>query len=503
MQLTREQTQSIIDAGKAQGLNGKDVFESLIKKGYQPEGYTPPQEQTNMINTARETFGDFKGVGQDILASSQGRADNMQAIGTAQATGEQGTLRSNFQRAGQIAGAGADAIGAVAKGAVNTLLSDKTEKDITDVISNFGAKVMANKTVQGIINKYNGLSEEQQRDVDAVGGIVALVGEFVGVGVAQRGASVAGDAIGAGIKTTKKVATEAVDSLSTISTSLDNVTNETFKIGSNILPKSPEIMNKVARLTPTQARKFESIAGMSHGEYLAKTGNFNSPDKILTNEASKFAQSIIDTDQALASLNGTFKNGVVDDVLEGLTQKVNLTSSPNVPSPISAQVSQFIAKHADEGLTMSEINAVKRLYEREVKLSFNKLTSSNDLVKATNIDSALRKWQFETAESLGFTNLKEMNKQTQISKQLINSLGDQVVGKTGLNDLNLTDWIMLSGGDPTAVGGFLTKRLFSNKTIQARIARFLSDAVPDGAIKPKLIKEATLSKQTQPLLPKI
>jgi len=446
-------------------------------------------KKVSLGSRIKETVGDFTGIGKDIAESSQRRADNIGTIRTAMESGEQSGVRSVLQTAGQVAGAGADAIGAVFKGAVNMTISDKTEKDVTDIITKFGAKVMANPEVQGIVNKYNNLSPEQQRDVDALGGVVALVSEFIGVGVAGKGAKVAQKGVTAGIDATKTVVTNAIDATT------GAIKNTAVKM----IPKSPEMMNKVARLTPTQARKFKELAGETHGEYLTKTGNFGTPDKIVETEAIKFAQSVKSVDDTLATLPGSYKAGVIDDVLQGLEERVVSTSSKNVPSPISSKVSELIAKNQGEGLNMADINEMKRLYEREVKLGYNKMLNPDKVQTATNVDNALREWQVTKAEELGFTNLKELNKQTQISRNLINSLGGEVVGKTGLNNVSLTDWIMLSGGDPTAVAGFLTKKFFGSKNIQAKIAEKLSKVKPEGIKKPVLIP----SKQTPPPQSKI
>jgi len=159
----------------------------------------PQQEKTGSFS---EAVGDFTGIGADIAKSSQKHADNIETIRQAEQSGGQSAMRSDLQAFGQLAGAGADANSAVFKGGANILLSDKTEKDITDVITKFRTKVRAIPEVQGIINKYNNLSPEQKRDIDAVGGIVSLIGEFIGVGVAKRGATVVKEGVMAGIDAT-------------------------------------------------------------------------------------------------------------------------------------------------------------------------------------------------------------------------------------------------------------------------------------------------------------
>lgn len=267
-------------------------------------------------------------------------------------------------------------------------------------------------------------------------------------------------------------------------------------IKSMVVPDSAGIMNRVARLKPTDATKFENLAGQSHGDYLAKTGNFGSPDKIISTEAIKFAQTITAKDGALAKLPGLYKDGSITDALQGLLEKAKSTSGENIKSPYLSQVESWVAKNKSTGLTMEDINNVKRLYEKEVKLGYNKLTNGDKVAQATNIDSALRKFQDTTAKNLGFTNLPELNKQIQLSKFIIDKLGDQIVGKNGLNSIGLTDWVILAGGDPTAVGAFLTKKFFSSKGVQSKIAEMLSKGetkatpVPNTVITPENINRS-------------
>ncbi len=205
---------------------------------------------------------------------------------------------------------------------------------------------------------------------------------------------------------------------------------------------------------------------------------------MIANEAEKFVQSKSAVDNAIDGLNGRYKNGPLADALNGLKEKAKIVASDNVKPDYANRVNELVTKYNEGGLTMREINETKRLYERNVKLGYNKLMNADKVETATNIDSALRKWQFDKAEELGLKNLKEMNKQTQTSKYLVDTLGEQLVGKSGLNSVNLTDWIVLGGGTPQSIAGFLTKKFFSSKAVQAKIAEILSDKVFDGFIKP-------------------
>lgn len=306
------------------------------------------------------------------------------------------------------------------------------------------------------------------------------------LGTASAGGQIAGDilvvdqatkAVSSGVKTIKT-------GVEKVSTKLGEELNK-VKLSGGVLPESSEIMNRVARLKPKDFNDFNRIAGETPGEYLTRTGNFGSPDKIITREAQKFTNSVKAVDAEFAKMPGIFQDKSIVQALKGLYEKALNTSSGGVKSPILGKVTNWINKYKAGGLTMEDINAVKRLFEREIKLGYNKMGVNPDIItKATNVDSALRQFQFSKAAELGFKNVDLLNKQTQISKFLINKLGEQVVGQSGLNAMSLTDWIMVSGGDPTSVAGFLTKKFLSSKAVQAKIAEYLNKNVVEAPITP-------------------
>lgn len=373
-----------------------------------------------------------------------------------------------LQEAGQVAGGAFDIV-TEAPGIKQVLdVAGKGIQKLSETAPIKKAGEIFSPVTQKAIDTYDSLPENIQKDLEAVINISSII------------------PVGAGVKAGLKVGEKTLSTVSKAAKSATEGLTQTFKAGKKILPKSEEIMNRVARLTPTQANKFEALAGKTHGQYLKETGNFGTPDEIIKKEAQKFTQSIKSVDDSLAQLQGKFKEGIVDDLLEELQQKAIAVSTKNVPAPFSARVKDLIQKNQTDGLTMSEINEAKRLYERNVKLGYNKLTQSEQIQRATNLDNAVREWQVNKAEELGFTNLRELNKQTQLSKQLINSLGDQVVGQTGLNNVNLTDWIVLSGGDATSVAGFLTKKFFSSKKVQSKVAEWLNDIEVKPIVTPKI-----------------
>ena len=174
---TQEEAKVIYNDAKSKGLDPNKVMSQLVIKGATFEGIDMVQAKQYAQSTIpqaelpkptfkekiNEAFGDIKQIGEDILTGSEKSSEKIMENEQQFQQGEQNILRRQLRQTGALASAGANAITAVGKGAVNLLLSDKTEKNITDVIGRFGAKIMANPGVQDIINKYNSLPEEQQK----------------------------------------------------------------------------------------------------------------------------------------------------------------------------------------------------------------------------------------------------------------------------------------------------------------------------------------------------
>lgn len=252
-------------------------------------------------------------------------------------------------------------------------------------------------------------------------------------------------------------------------------------IAAKVGQSSEDIMNRVARLDPSDARKFGEKYGETHGNYLQRTGNFGTPEQIIEKEAQKFTQSIQDVDNALASLDGKFKNVHVQAALKDLMAREERIG---VASADTAKIARYLDKEASVGLDMSEINDVKRLYERNVKLDYQKQNLPESLERAKRIDDSLREWQFSEAEKLGLKNLPDLNRQTQMSRFVIDKLGKKVTGGTGNNAISLTDWIVISGLDPASITTYFLKKGLGGAGAQARVAKFLAKK-PQVAIKPQ------------------
>jgi hypothetical protein len=237
---------------------------------------------------------------------------------------------------------------------------------------------------------------------------------------------------------------------------------------------SANTMQRVARINGFDQQKFEEMAGEPVGEYLVKRGIYGNENEIVGQLATRFQQSKATADEALEQLGGTWKAGVLDDTIDELYKREVRVSTNNVPSRDMGEVLRLKTKYESGGLTMSEINRVKRLYEKNVRLGYLKENNSEAVARATNIDDTLREWQFATAEKLGLKNLREINKETQLARELGYALFKKNARSAGNNAFGLTDAILLSGGDPNAIAMLLTKKTLGSNNVRSKIAKLFA-----------------------------
>lgn len=483
MQIEKQQVNTLIEQGQKRGLTGKDVIDALIRKGYEPEGVDvqaiKQKMQSTPITPSPTEPTTFERVKTGI--EEKGAKIQEQIAGEGEFSG-----KSALER-----GVGATAIGFSAlsstlyntlpEGARNTL--DKIGGGIGKGINYLADKISNNPQLQEAMQNPE-FTKNLESSLKIASDLGIISSEILGADQA--------------VKLGAKVDTGISNVVDKTQTAISGVVDDSTKLLNQVGDNAPvAIMNKVARVTSKEAQTFKAMTGKDIGEYLTEKGNFNSPTKIIEKEAETFTRTLADKEATLAKLPGEFKSGIIDDVLKELKAKAESTSTQNVKAPYLKQVDEWIAKAESTGLNNAEINNVKKLFEREVKLGYNKLTDATKVKQATYLDDALRTFQDETASNLGFTNIKELSKQIQASKFIVDKIGNKLVSNNLLNGVNLTDYIILAGGEPSSVGAFLTKKLFSNKAIQAKIAKLLSSGEVTPEIKANYSPQATKAIQTK------
>lgn len=431
---------------------------------------------------------DFSGIGEDMGNSMRNVAEdvikNAPRIFGPSEVPDQGSFAANFEAdvgkrlaaAGHIAGDVAMATFAPAISLLKAFIPEDLKKDAGKAAEYLTEKIVNNPNIGPMLDRLGAKLNTLDPDVkqSLFSDIPNLVG-LLGAGSISKlnpevTAAGAKQAVGELGKMTSGAASGAIDVAGDIMSLPGEAVSKVTLPLKSISSDASSIMQRVARIPKGSQAKFESMAGESVGKYLESRGIYGNPEKVVAKLFDRFNLSKGVADDALEKLKGSFQPTPVKTALEELLKKETSKSSPGAMSPDLKTVMQLKNKLADQGLNMSDINAVKRLYERNVKLDYVKQNLPNETARANNLDSAIRKWQVEEAQHQGLKNLPEINKETQLAKQLMDALGKERAGSAGNNAVTLTDWIMLSGGDPTAIAGFFAKKGFSSKSLQSWFA---------------------------------
>lgn len=326
-----------------------------------------------------------------------------------------------------------------------------------------GLQFVQNKSEEW--NQFAKENPEVAKDISNVFGMIEGVSTIMGGSLVKKGVQ----KVGSGVVDATKTAVTKTGTM--MDAGVDAVKNAGV-----VQQYTPEnIMQRVARISKGKQQKFEEMSkGESIGDYLVNRKIFGDVEQISEQLFKRFKQSKDSVDKALTKMDGEYKTSAVGTALKELLSKETAVSVPGAMSKDIERVRELVKKHKGQGLNMSEINEVKRLYERNVRLDFVKENLPEKVQRATNIDNAIRKFQFDKAKELGFKNLPDLNKETMLSRQLLDDIGAEYAGMAGNNSITLTDWIILADGGMSAAGAFAGKKLLSSKKLQSKIAEYLS-----------------------------
>lgn len=452
-----DKEQQIIRWGAQNGKTQPEI-EAAITKLRATNAITPAIEQ----NAPSEPF--LKGIVSDFKARTDNAANSQLKALEGQQTDASAAFQTIAQGFGFMGDIGARVFSAITPDPLGKLGIDALQKAI------------ATPSVQEAITKYQSFKEanpELAANLEAAG--------LIAPGLLAPGAA------NATVKTALNVAGRSAKALNGITKiGAEGITEAASKA---VNPEA--LMQRVARISKSKQTAFEERAGESVGKYLVSREIFGDVDEITTQLFQRMQKSKGEVDKALDSLPGTYKTTPIGTALKELVAREEKVSTPGAVSKDLDRIRELQKKHLGEGLTMSEINEAKRLYERKVRLDYLKENVPTNIERANNLDTAIREWQQNTASQLGFKNIQDLNRETSLAKQLLDDLGAEYAGSAGNNAVTLTDWILLAGtsADPTtAIGSFIAKKTLSSKPVLSKIAQVFSKRDPLGQPAAKMDK---------------
>jgi hypothetical protein len=487
MQLRKDQVEIMIQKGQEKGLTGKQVIDSLVRNGYEPEGVNvqaikqsfqpaPTEQKQSFGGKVKETFQDFKGIGMDILTSSQKQGEKLQEISQ---DPNKNVFEKQLQNVGALASAGAGAIGAVTEGAVKMVLGQRAENKVKELVSQFGEQVVSNPQVQGVIKLYNSLPENVQDNIDAVGGIASLASEFVGGGVAQRGGKKV-------LQTGMNVAEDAISAVSRNVDEFANVSGDAVKTSKNSFIKalSPEIDDSVKTvLQKTNPTKFDEFV---------QTASRNAGDNTAPSVYEKVADSMSNATEQIANQTRSLsqqKNAIISKAKNGLSDFTKETGETILEINRTLKNSP-VAKSFIERLKIvkNKIDADKAIDELQDILYRGKkdMTIPVGSIEERTLSSIIGKYNSKLKEGLP-TSYANINKQIadrlSTLDDLNRALGEVVEGVPIRGAGLVKQFFSPAGTKAKQLFQFVKKNTGIDLAEDAVLAKYIGDAFGDAKVR--------------------
>ncbi len=170
--------------------------------------------------------------------------------------------------------------------------------------------------------------------------------------------------------------------------------------------------------------------GKTIGQFAAERGIVDTPEEAVIQFTQRGRKSMQEADLGLDAIQGNFKNDKLQKALIDLRDEAIAAED----DALGELASNLVRKHDSTGLTMKEINEAKRLYEKNNKFNYLRANDAKSYRRATNLDDAIREFQFKQADLNGFPELRAINKETQANFAAANAIQNKLTKQLGNNE---------------------------------------------------------------------
>lgn len=483
-------------------LTTQQIQEARSKLGTtQPVGQaTGSSLLAQLQGKPKETLGqdlksDYLGIGKDIIAGSQKRAENINEIKTKMQTGTKGNIPAILETAGQLAGAGSDAIGSVFKGAIKMALTPKTEQKVKELVSNFGQKVVQKPEVQKVISWYDKLPEDKKDALDAVGGFASLAGDFVGME--------------AGTKAVKTGAGAVKEGAAQVAKRTGDIATGAKKIAGEVVPSAERVVNyqvtKALDLTAGDVKNINLSTGNEVGQFLADK-NLIKGNKVETEKAIKefYDNQYKTVRDEIGKVTNTYDANSVPRYKQALQEIQKQVGSTTGLEDATNEIKTLLKK---ETISLNDVQRAKELLDEH----FNLYKVTGDVKEGvtkqglSNLRTDLKEFIENEVKNNTGADIKALNNDVSTSRSTLNAIEERSTrGLTSSNikigDLGVFGVGSALGSPLVGVAAVIGKKILESSAIRLKIARYL-DSISD-ARKLK-IKETLINGQVPTEIKKI
>lgn len=234
--------QQIIELRNKAGLtNGKSVDDIIS----QAEVKLAPKQ-----SRFQETVQDVKQTGTNIFGSLSDAGKKIKDVGEAKKAGEQGEIRSRWQRFGATAGGVSNVIGDLFTGAGKVVLSQDQENAVKNTLVSAMTPIVQSGAVQSAMARYEQLKTENPalaRDLEALVGAGSLALDLSGLGAGKK---VVTTGVDVAVTGAKEAALATGDALTTAAKSASEIAKPVIdgavNVGGGIAETASRIPGRVA-----------------------------------------------------------------------------------------------------------------------------------------------------------------------------------------------------------------------------------------------------------------
>lgn len=495
--ISKDQVNVIIKNGQAKGLTGKAVLDGLIERGYQPEGIdvnaakqsiAADKAKTAAIpaqqSTGQETLDDVKQTGSEIVNNAKQRVANIKEISNKVDQG-MNPIEAGFQTAGQVASGISEGIGSILKGGIKVVLNDKHEKAVKDLIGKFGAKIMAVPAVQAVVNEYHSLTPEQQKNIDAAGGLISVVADLTGLD--EAGQAVKGG-VKAGIEGVGDVAKSASGALDSAGKEIGAATS---KITGELIPTTDRIVNhQVTRaldLTDGDVKNISQSTGNEVGQFLADKNLIGgNKDETIKMIHDFYTKNYDDVRAEIAKVTTKYSPASVPRYTEALKQIKNVIDGVPGMQEASVEVDNLLNKGLKgQKITLNDVQRTKELLDEH----FNLYKVTGDVKEGaakeglSTIRGDLKNFIEKEVKKNTGTDIAQLNNNVQTARSIedavdVRSTRGLATSNIKLGDLGVFGVGSTLGSPFLGVAAVFAKKIIESPSIRLKIAKFL-DAISD------------------------
>lgn len=278
-------------------------------------------------------------------------------------------------------------------------------------------------------------------------------------------------------KNTQKTLTKTLNKLDDFTDPLRPILKNTIeqtgeKLANSRNEISSSLISSMNKVNPNKQKEFITLSkGDTIGDFLLKRDIVGNNEEVLEKLADRFQQAKKNIDDGMAQVEGLYKPKSAEPVLNDMLDYYSKTADRDNLSLTQKR----LQKLNSEGLTLSEFNSIKRDFEKNVRTGYLRDNNAEKIQRNTNLDNQMRLERDEIATSGGFSNIKDLSKEIQLTKYALDSINDKAIRQLANNTFGLVDNMLMIGGavNPGALGLLGIKKVLSSDYVKSGLIKAL------------------------------